>query len=419
MEDNLSRRYSRNALISVCAMSFCASGVSWGTISLYAAPVVKELGISAAQFMFMLTLLVVINAFSSLFLYGSIIGRLGIRRAVVAGMTLLTAAQGIWAMSGNLAMLYAGAVVMGAGIITITANSQVLILNGWFTKRGGTYIGMANTVGSVSGMAAAAVYGSLILSLGWRALFAVTCVFDLVGLVVVFFLFKGLPEDTGVRPLYAEESCDEADGAAETGVGLAEMLRSPRFYILCVLYFMVGVIGYGIMGNLALMLSEIGRAQSAGIAVSVTMLGSAATMTLCGYVCDRFESKWFVSSAMLIAAAAMTALALTELPLALLLAASAMTGVAYNATQFPAGIAVKENFGTKEYGKKVGLLTGCCLFGLGAGPTLLQIMKGYTGSYRSTLICFSVAAVITAALLLINSRTPKITQPNKTDEGRK
>ena len=405
MENKLSRRYAGNSLIAVCAMSFCASGVSWGTISLYAAPVVKELGISAAQFMFMLTLLVVINAFSSLFLYGSIIGKLGIRRAVVLGMTLLTAAQAIWALSENLAMLYAGAAVMGAGIITITANSQVLILNGWFTKRGGTYIGIANTVGSVSGMVSAAVYGGLIASLGWRALFAVTCAFDLAGLIVVLFLFKGLPNDVGVSPLYADGAEAGRASGGETGMSLREMLRSPRFYILSALYFVVGVIGYGAMGNLALMLSELGRASIAGIAVSVTMLGSAATMTLCGYVCDRFASKWFVSAAMLLAAAVMIALTLANLPAVPLLAAAALLGIAYNATQFPAGIAVKENFGTKEYGKKVGLLTGCCLFGLGAGPTLLQIMKNITGGYQSTLIYLSAAAAATAVLLIITSRT--------------
>jgi MFS family permease len=180
-----SKNYAMRALLTICVTSFCASGITWSTISLYAAPVVEDLGITATQFMSTLTLLVIINAFGSIILYGPIVSKLGIRMSIIIGSMLLAAAQAIWAFSNGIVMLYLGALVMGFGIITITANTQVLVLNGWFTKRGGTYIGIANTVGSVSGMVSAAIYGGLIMSIGWRIPFLVTCGFNTLGLILV------------------------------------------------------------------------------------------------------------------------------------------------------------------------------------------------------------------------------------------
>lgn len=409
MVNQKSRKYAFKALLTVCITSFCASGISWATISLYAAPIVKDFGITATQFMFVLTLLVIINAFSSIALYGTIISKLGIRRSVIAGMVLLVTAQAIWAFSNGLVMLYLGAVVMGLGIVTITANTQVLVLNAWYNKKAGTYIGIANTIGSVSGMICAAIYGNLIIAVGWRIPFLITCGFDALGLILVVIYFKGLPEEVGVEALYTEEQSTEKSESKEkeTGLGLVDMIKTPKFYFLAVTYFLVGSLGYGTMGNLALLLTETGRGELSGTAVSVTMLGSAATMTLCGYMCDKVGSKWFVCLAMLMAGVATMILRNPNINVVLIYLAAAFIGVAYNATQFTAGLLTKEIYGTKEYDKKVGIIHGVNLFGLGFGPAILQMIKSSVGTYETTLIIFSIAAIIAIILIIIVANPDK------------
>ena len=408
MEKN-GKRYAMMALAAMCVMYISVTGVAWNTITLFAESIVSEWKITATQFMFAVTILACTNALMSIFCYGFLETKLGIRRLMLFGGLLAAAAMTMIALAHSLPVLYVAAFLFGVGISPLNSNTNLIAINAWFKSRVGTYVGIPTTCGSVTGIVAATVYGILIARLGWRTTMWITVAILAVATVLMQLLYRGEPEKLGVQPYGKAAGTAAAAGPAEaeSGVSFLEMLKSPRFYILALGYLLVGITGYGAMGNLALMVPALGYGELTGTVVSVALLGSAVTMVICGSIMDKLGSKWLVTILIALTAAAMLLLQLEHVALPLVYVAAALLGLGYNACLLPAGIAVKEVFGSREYGKKVGILVGLCFVGLSFGPTVMTAVVSRSGGYSSALRIFVGLAVLTVVLVLAGSRPVK------------
>ena len=401
------KQYARRSLIAMCVMLATTTGIAWNTFTLYAEPIVREWGITNTQFMFSLTILAVTNALLSIFAFGPVVSKLGVRKLLLYGGIVLTGAIALLAMSNSLAMLYAAAFLYGVGVTALNANSSVMIINSWYKQRVGTLVSIPTTCGSVMGILAASVYGALIAALNWRIPMWITCGIMLVVTFLIQFLYRGTPEEVGARPMYADEADDTESTAtadSENGVSFTEMLRSASFYILVLAYLLIGALGYAAMGNLALIMPALGHGALSGTVISVALLGSAVTMVLCGSLMDRLGSRWLVVILLALISAAMLLLSISVPPLPVIYAAAALLGIGYNICLIPAGIVAKEIFGTRDYGKKVGIFIGACYIGVAFGATILTSLADRMGAYRPALHIFVILAVITMALNLLGTR---------------
>ena len=191
------------AFSGICVMLLLWSGIEWYCMSLYADPVVSDLGISRTAFMFALSLMAGISATISLTCFGFIEQRVGVRRLLIAGGILDTLAFLVLGLAHSLPVLYLGAILYGFGTSVTGYNMAATAVNHWFAQRRGSMVGVANTVGCVSGIVFSPVISALIAVAGWRTSFFICCVLSAAGVVLVAFLYRGNPEDLGVEPLYS------------------------------------------------------------------------------------------------------------------------------------------------------------------------------------------------------------------------
>ncbi|MGN0261395.1 MAG: MFS transporter [Eggerthellaceae bacterium] len=388
------------AFSGICVMSLLWSGIEWYCMSLYADPVVTDLGISRTAFMFALSLMAGISATVSLTCFGSVEQRFGVRRLLIAGGILDTLAFLVLGLANSLPVLYLGAILYGFGTSVTGYNMAATAVNHWFASRRGSMVGVANTVGCVSGIVFSPVIAALIAVVGWRMSFFVCFVLSVAGVLLVAFLYRGNPEDLGVEPLYSsgQEGADPRETPAfaeegeedQGGVPYSQAIRTSRFWILALAYFVIGMASYGIMSTMALFAIDFGYSSLQGVVVSVSLIASAVLLVPLGAVCDRFGSRWALTICCATAIIAALLLCAGSLPAAAVFIASACSGAAYNSTIVPVSVSVREAFGAREYSKKLGFCAGCATVGISAGPTVTSMFFDLTGSYHMALVAFAI-----------------------------
>ena len=405
-----SSRYAWMAFGAICIMSVVWTGIQFNCMNLYAAPVVADLGITRTQFMVVLSLPGAISSVISLFFFGSIEQRIGIRRMMLIGGIINTLSFLIWAFMDSLWMLYLGGTLYGFGC-SITAYTCVsAAVNTWFKHRMGTLVGIANSLGNAAGIIFAIVVSHFIATIGWRGSFALCAGISVASVIACVALFRGSPEDLGVAPLYADAQearvPDEAAGlvpAAPSAAGLpfAQALRKPKLWLLAIGFLLLGTITYGIMSTLPLFALDLGFGDLQGQVVSVSLFAAALAMVPMGIFCDKVGTKWgLVLTGILVVAAAIV-LRLPALPFSAVVAAAVCAGAAYGACGVTVGVGVKEALGDVDYSKKLGLCSGFMYVGFAFAPAATNLAYDCMGSYSAILGAYAVLAVLMAVFFCI------------------
>ena len=426
-----SRLQATKAVVAMCLMYVVITGVMWNTMTLYASPVSADWGITVTQFMVSVSILGLMNAVIATFFYGVIQAHMKMRTMLIGGCALTALGLILFVTTHSLTVLYIAATIIGIGISPLNANTAYIILGAWYTKSSASKVGLATTFGSVGGIVFTALYGVLIARLGWHIPLWITTIAVIILIFLLMALYQGTPAELGlVSPDDTNDtgrSADDAEKAAqeeapaepEIGVTVSQMLRSPRFYILLVGYILVGLAAYAAFSNLAPFTVSAGYEALSGTVLSVALIGSAATMFLGGVMVDKVGSKWFILLCMILVIAGMFLLSIGTPSLVTIYIAAALLGIGYNSTMVAAGITVREAFGTKDYGKKVGLLVGPCFIGLSLAPTVFSAVAGGLGTYQAAFYVFIVIAAAAAFLVFIGCAGAKYRTPNKKAEAAK
>lgn len=405
MASNASARHAWSAVVSCCVMFVVWSGICWNTATLYADPIIGEWGIQRSEFMVVLTLISLGNAIVSLVAYGKLVEMFGIRRLFLAGGALSVAAMAIFALAQNSMMLYVAALLLGIGYSPFGSNTANLVVGKWFKKNNNTLIGIVQTCGSVAGIVFAAVMTVLISGLGWRISYWFTAGAVVVGTVVCYLLYRGDPSELGERPLYGESPdisvIHDSRNKVDLGVSFGEMFKVSRLYCLVVGYLLVGIVGYAVLGSLALMASDFGYASASGIVVSTSLLTSAVAMVPMGKLIDKVGSCKVIALCIACVVASMAILGSGSVSLPMLFAAAALSGIAYDATNIPIGASVREAFGERDYGKKLGFIGAFDYAGVAFGATILACFYDAFGNYQIGLMVFTVMAAVGMALVFV------------------
>lgn len=389
------------AFASICLCLIVWVGAGWDTLSLYAEPVIGSLGITRTEFSLIFSILTCTQAVLCIVLYGHIEHKLGLRKLICLGGCLGTAAFAIWATMDNLIGLYVGSFLYGICCTFVTNNTGYTGVSYWFAARRGTFVSVANAIGKASGILCAMVVAMLIETLGWRQAFLCATCLSATATVMATLLYKGKPSEVGARPLYAELAARQetrGDSDDEEGITYRQMFKTPQFWLLAVTYLLVGITGYGIMGNLPLIAIDYGFAESQGAVMSVALFFATAMMVPIGIVCDKLGSKWAITINLAGVAVAALLSTFASLPLYAVFICGGLLGMAQTAINVPTGNSITEAFGNRDYSRKVGPVRAFVPFGVAIGPTLLNIFYDTCGSYTSGLYLF--AALCAAASIL-------------------
>ncbi|HEY8347811.1 MAG TPA: OFA family MFS transporter [Symbiobacteriaceae bacterium] len=193
-----------------------------------------------------------------------------------------------------------------------------------------------------------------------------------------------------------------------------EMLRTPQFYLLWLMYAAGAMGGLMIIGHLATYAKSVGI-EGGFLLVAVLAVFNALGRVLAGAVSDKLGPIRTMLVIFIIHAAALLLLPSLN-TFALLAAGAGAVGFCYGAylALFPA--ATYEFFGTKHSGINYGLVFTA--WGLGGvfGAPLAGYIQDVTGSYTPA---FQIAAGLlgVAALLSLLTRAPRPTQSARAPIG--
>jgi MFS family permease len=189
------------------------------------------------------------------------------------------------------------------------------------------------------------------------------------------------------------------NAAAPINIGPGEMLKTPLFYLLWIMFAFGAGAGLMIIGSVTT-IAKLGKIEAGFILVALLAVGNASGRIIAGMLSDKIGRLWTMLIIFIFQAVLMMVLRTGLTDMAAFIAISMLLGFNYGSclSVFPS--AVKDNFGLKNFGVNYGLVftawgVGGFVFPFVSGK-LFEMAKETTGTGS-----YDQAYLIAAALLVL------------------
>jgi len=243
-----------------------------------------------------------------------------------------------------------------------------------------------------------------LLALKERNVHRTLLIFGIGFMVIVTVLAQFLvAPPPGYAPPDVVPSGKRAADAAAVNLGPTEILHTPLFYLLWIMFAFGSGAGLMIIGNITT-IAKLGKIEAGFILVALLAIGNAAGRIIAGMLSDRIGRLWTMFIIFLFQAALMMVLRLGLFDMTAFIVVSMLLGFNYGAclSVFPS--AVKDNFGLKNFGINYGLVftawgVGGFVFPLFAGKIFETAKKATgAGSYNDAYLVAAALLIVAAAL---------------------
>jgi MFS family permease len=388
-------------------------------------PLSAAMGWSRAETQGIYTAMTVGNLFAAPLL-GWFLDRGGLRRVTLlslVGLSVGMASLG-W-MSGSIWNFYAVAFVtsiIGVGTVPITWTRSVV---DWFEAGRGRALGLALAGTGVAAVFIPSYTSWLIRDVGWRwAYVGLGALPAFLALPVSYFWLRDRRPAEAAPPAVGSASAAPAATvaaafAARPGPGFAEVLRGYRFWLMAVVFLLIGAGIAALVADLIPLLTDRGVSgtAAAGVAGAIgfsVILGRIGT----GFLIDRFWAPGV--SAVILCLPAISCLILASgaggIPAATL--SAVLLGLAAGAEFDLMAFLVSRYFPAARYGIIYSCLYAIFKIGAGIGGPIFGLSFGRTGSYVS-ILNLTAAALVGGSLLLLGlgryPRTERVAPPLATE----
>ena len=187
--------------------------------------------------------------------------------------------------------------------------------------------------------------------------------------------------------------------AAAINIGPGEMLKTPLFYLLWIMFAFGAGAGLMIIGSVTT-IAKLGKIEAGFILVALLAVGNASGRIIAGMLSDKIGRLWTMFIIFIFQAVLMMVLRMGLTDMAAFIAISMLLGFNYGSclSVFPS--AVKDNFGLKNFGVNYGLVftawgVGGFIFPFVSGK-LFEMAKETTGTGS-----YDQAYLMAAALLVL------------------
>lgn len=412
--------YGWVVLACVCCAAVSRAGPAVATLSIFVEPVTREFGWSRTALAGAVSLGGVLAAVFSPMI-GSALDRRGPKLILLAavlttGITILLLSQ----IQSLLAfyLLFCIARMNFAGPYDLGIYGAV---NSWFVRRRAMASSIV-TVAQMAGLTAMPLIGHFAIEaggwrLGWMATGTAVLV---VGVLPVWLLIARRPEDLGLLPdgapvpdkapagiVGAKAGAPSALGRDEPAFTRAEALRTRAFWMLSLYTLMVYPVQAGVSLHQAAHLVEHGLSSAAAVAAVGTFSVTSAFAGL-GF---GMLLRWIGVRTALAASAVLlvtSTLLLTRVAGAgEATLAAVLFGAGIGGLQTILPVAWADYFGRRNFGAIRGVALTIQVAAQAAGPLLSGILRDWTGTYTTSLLCFAgLSAGAMLAALLVRAPAP-------------
>lgn len=265
-------------------------------------PLEQEFGWSRATISFAVAV--------NIFLYGmagpfaaAIMNRFGIRRTVVAALSVIALGVGLTPLmqqSWQLVLLWGFVVGMGTGVTALALGATITAR--WFTERRGLVMGVLTASTATGQLVFLPLLAYLAETYGWRAVSLTIAGVSILLIPLVALLMRDQPSDKGLAA-YGEAGGPKpipppvgnpvmiAFGALRNG------MRSRDFWLLSGSFFVCGASTNGLIGThlIAACLDHgIPEVTAAGLLAAMGVFDFFGT-TISGWLSDRWDNRWLLA----------------------------------------------------------------------------------------------------------------------------
>jgi len=370
-------------------------------------PMSAAMGWSRAETQGIYTAMTVGNLFAAPAL-GWFLDRGGLRRVTLlslVGLAVGFASLGL--LSGSIWNFYAVAFItsiIGVGTVPITWTRSVV---DWFDAGRGRALGIALAGSGLAAVFIPSYTSWLIRDFGWRGAYVGLAALPALLALPVSFIW--LRDRRPVQPARASgrPSLSVVPGII-SGPGFTEVIRGYRFWLMALVFVVVGAGVAALVADLIPLLTDRGvsSATAAGVAGAIgfsVIIGRVGT----GVLIDRFWAPGV--SALILSLPAISCLVLASglggIPAATF--AAVLLGLAAGAEFDIMAFLVSRYFPAARYGIIYSCLYAIFKLGAGVGGPIFGLSFARTGSYVSILYITAAAMVGGSLLLLALGRYPR------------
>jgi len=293
-----------------------------------------------------------------------------------------------------------GGVIITEQLIFHPPNSDVI--SHWFDRHRGLALGLMMAGLGTGALIMPSVAQYLISGFGWRVAFgAFGAAILLVKVPIVATFLKERPEPMGLRPdgdPYAVTATQKK--ISDPGLPLNKALRTPIFWLLFCIFFLVSASAQASYTHIAAILADRGSvARTAAFATSLFGAGVLAGRAGSGYLLDRFFAPRVAAIIFSCAAAGILTLRVSGSQ-ELAFVAAILIGLGVGAEGDVMAYLTSRYFGLRSFGAIYGFTFGGFVLGGGCGVYLMDIIFDVTGSYAIALTLFTILTLAGAALMM-------------------
>ncbi len=352
-------------------------------------------------------------------LEGILIERLGSRRMVFIGMTILGGGFLLLSQIRELWQLYASFFIISLGAALGTWLPMMTALNSWFVRQKSRAMALAMEGFAVGGITLVPIIAWAVGGIGTEdnpARFGWRAVVMGIGVTIILLAFpisrlvRNRPEDLGQRP--DGDTAPQASATAgrpgalqfsteERGLTWREAIRTRIFWLMSVGHACSSIVIVTIMVHLGFLLDDRGFSlQTIGLVVTTYTAINAVFILVGGYMGDRMPIRLAVFGFSALQSVAVVVLVFAHsLPMVFLFAA--ILGIGFGG-RTPLTTAMRGiYFGSKSFASITGISMVPMNVLLFSAPLFAGYMRDITGDYDIPFLTVAIVSLFGSCLFLL------------------
>lgn len=394
--------YGWNVVAATFVMALFSFGLGFYGLSVYVATLQRLHRWSASAVSVPVTVYYVAGALLTASI-GDLYERFGPRAVVAGGSVAMAAGVAALGVVTRPWQLYPTFLVMSVGWGAMSGAAINIILAPWFQRRRGLVVSIAFNGATFGGVIIAPALILLIGVVGFTRALATAGLVSLVALVAVAAaVMRRGPEELGLGPdgdpYPAARAEPSASGARRWR---RDALRTWRFWSVSAPFALGLAAQVGVLTHLVALVTPTLGAGGAARAVSVTTAAALIGRLVTGLVVDRLNRRVVSSATLVVQIVGLALLAWAPPSAVVLYAGCSLFGLGVgNLTTLP-GLILAVEWPREGFNALVGVVVGINQFTFAFGPSLVGVMRDWSGTYSLALAACAALQAVAAALIVL------------------